>query len=87
MKKETKIRLYNMNMRKPKIIFTKLGLENFGSFFKYNEINFSTNKNKNVTLITGKIGSGKTTIFQVFWWVLFPEEKSNNKANQTETKN
>lgn len=71
-----------MNMRKPKIIFTKLGLENFGSFYKYNEINFSTNKNKNVTLITGKIGSGKTTIFQLFWWVLFPEEREEGKSNE-----
>jgi len=71
-----------MNIRKPKIIFKKIGLENFGSFYEYKEINFSSNKTKNVTLITGKIGSGKTTIFQLFWWTLFPEESETRKVNE-----
>lgn len=67
---------------KPKIIFEKMGIENFGSFYKYKELNFSTDTNRNVTLITGEIGTGKTIIFQLFWWVLFPEQKITNKAKE-----
>jgi len=71
-----------MITRKPKIIFEKIGLENFGSFYEYREIKFSTDADKNVTLITGEIGSGKTTLLQLFWWVLFPEEKEKKKAEE-----
>lgn len=71
-----------MIKRKSKIIFEKIGIENFGPFSEFIEINFSTDKEKNVTLITGEIGSGKTTIFQLFWWVLFPEELEKEKKNE-----
>ncbi|MHA1756131.1 MAG: AAA family ATPase [Promethearchaeota archaeon] len=70
--------------RKPKIIFEKISGKNFGPYFDYFEIKFSNNIDKNVTLITGDIGSGKTSIFQLFWWVLFPKEKEKDKEEEME---
>jgi len=71
-----------MIRRKPKIIFEKMGFENFGPFYDYKEIQFSKDNVKNVTLISGEIGSGKTSIFQLFWWVLFPEEHEKDKKSE-----
>lgn len=61
-----------------------LGIENFGPYYKYTEINFSKDKTKNVTLITGDIGTGKTTLFQIFWWVLFPHEMEKEQEEEME---
>ncbi len=71
-----------MIRRKPKIIFEKMGFENFGPFYDYKEIKFSKDSTKNVTLISGEIGSGKTSLFQLFWWVLFPEEREKDKKSE-----
>jgi len=71
-----------MVFRKPKIIFEKMAVQNFGPFYEYHEFDFSQDENKNVTLISGSIGAGKTTLFQLFWWVLFPEESISMQKNE-----
>ena len=48
-------------------------MENFRQFNEVHEINFSTDKEKNVTLILGDNGSGKTTIAQAFHWCFYGE--------------
>lgn len=48
-------------------------IENFRQYVGKNEIDFSTDKNKNVTLLIGDNGSGKTTISQAFLWCLYGE--------------
>lgn len=47
-------------------------LENFRQF-KDVKIDFSTNDEKNVTIIMGNNGSGKTTLAQAFTWCLYGE--------------
>lgn len=47
-----------------------LSLRNFRQF-RDAEITFSTDSNKNVTIIHGQNGSGKTTIRNAFLWVLY----------------
>ncbi len=71
-----------MKSKNPKITFERMAIENFGPFHGYHEFDFSKDENKNVTLITGKMGSGKTTLFQLFWWILFPEETDSKKKNE-----
>ncbi len=71
-----------MKYKKPIIIFDKMTIENFGPFFGYHEFTFSKNDVKNVTLVLGEIGSGKTSIFQLFWWVLFPETAVTKKRKE-----
>ena len=71
-----------MKYKKPIIIFDKMTIENFGPFFGHHELTFSKNDVKNVTLVIGEIGSGKTSLFQLFWWVLFPETVVTKKRKE-----
>ncbi len=50
----------------------RLYIQNFGPYQK-EEILFSVNPKKNITIIRGDQGKGKTMIFQIMWWLLFPE--------------
>ena len=49
----------------------KLTMEAFGSFAEKTEIEFSNLGSKGVVLISGKTGSGKTTIFDAVSFSLF----------------
>lgn len=49
----------------------KIAINNFRQYKGYNEINFSTDAEKNVTVVYGEITSGKTTLLQSFNWVLY----------------
>lgn len=55
------------------MLLKKMIIENFRQYVGKNEIDFSTDKNKNVTLLIGDNGSGKTTISQAFLWCLYGE--------------
>jgi DNA sulfur modification protein DndD len=49
----------------------RLEIENFRQFYGKQELSFSTDKKKNVTLIYGSNGAGKTTILNAFTWGLY----------------
>lgn len=49
--------------RKWKMKFKKIILENFGIYNGLNEFDLSLDDNKNIILIGGKNGNGKTTLF------------------------
>ncbi len=53
------------------MIIQKLTMNNFYRFYGTQEIVFSIDKNKNVTVIRGENGSGKTTILSAFYWALY----------------
>jgi len=48
-----------------------LTLYNFGQFYGEQSIDFSTDANKNVTMIHGENGIGKTTLLNAILWCLF----------------
>jgi DNA sulfur modification protein DndD len=56
------------------MIFTKLELKNFRSYFGSHTIEFSSNADRPVTVIVGKNGHGKTTIFDGLCWCLYGEQ-------------
>ena len=60
------------------MIFRKMNLHNFRQFKGDTELSFSTDKNKNVTVITGNNGAGKTTLLQAFNWCLYGQVKLEN---------
>jgi len=62
----------------------RLSLRNFRQF-RDADIEFSRNQNKNVTVIHGQNGSGKTTILNAFLWVLFEELQSIKKPERIAT--
>ena len=53
------------------MLLKKLTLYNFRPFKGEHEILFSTDKEKNVTLVMAENGAGKTTLAQAFQWVLY----------------
>lgn len=53
------------------MLIKKIKIENFRQYSGSNEIIFSTDKEKNVTLLIGDNGTGKTTISQAFLWCLY----------------
>lgn len=53
------------------MILSKLVLKDFRQFYGENVLDFSTNSQRNVTLIHGENGVGKTTILNAILWCLF----------------
>lgn len=53
------------------MLIKKIKIENFRQFVGIQEIEFSTDKEQNVTLVMGENGSGKTTLSQAFMWCLY----------------
>lgn len=53
------------------MLIRKIEMLNFRQFKGKNEIEFSTDENKNVTVIMGDNGAGKTTLAQAFMWCLY----------------
>lgn len=55
------------------MLIKKMIIENFRQYADKQEIIFSTDKEKNVTLILGDNGAGKTVISQAFLWCFYGE--------------
>ena len=53
------------------MILNKLEMCNFRQYIGTQEIEFSTDPEKNVTLLIGVNTSGKTTILRAFEWCLY----------------
>ena len=65
--------------------FQKLRLKNFRQFYGEQELEFSTDKERNVTVIHGRNGSGKSTILNAFLWVFYKDinlPKSHDLASE-----
>ncbi len=53
------------------MLLKSIKLKNFRQFINVNEIEFSTNLDRNVTVVLGENGSGKTSLAQAFTWCLY----------------
>ena len=53
------------------MIIHKLEMYNFRQYIGYQEVSFSTDLHKNVTVLIGVNTSGKTTIIRAFEWCLY----------------
>lgn len=53
------------------MILTKLQLENFRQFFGTQSLEFASKPDRNVTLIHGFNGAGKTALLNAFIWCLY----------------
>ncbi len=60
------------------MLLKKITLDNFRCFKGHHEMLFSTNEDKNVTLVFAENGTGKTTMVQAFQWVLYSKVEEFN---------
>lgn len=58
------------------MIINKIELKNFRQFYSDQEIELSTDKQKNVTLVHAENGFGKTTLLNAVLWTLFQQTTS-----------
>ena len=68
------------------IYLTRIELENFGPFFKQNETTFDFSDQKNVLLIEGDTGSGKTSFITAISWCLFGTYRGETELLQADFK-
>lgn len=61
------------------MIFRSIKLSNFRQYKGNVTINFSTDENKNVTVLMGDNGSGKTTLLQAFNWCFYKDTSLQDK--------
>lgn len=61
------------------MIIKSIEMLNFRQYLGRNKIVFSTDKDKNVTIIKGENGAGKTTLLEAFTWCLYGELNLPNK--------
>ena len=61
------------------MLIKKLELENFRQYIGYQTIGFSTDREKNVTVLIGVNTSGKTTLVRAFEWVLYGTNEFDDK--------
>ena len=71
------------------MLFKQITIQNFRQFKERVTVNFSTNPQKNVTIIMGENGTGKTSLEQAFTWCLynktsFKDEEIFSKASKPE---
>jgi DNA sulfur modification protein DndD len=61
------------------MLLKSIKLHNFRQFIGTQEIAFATDKDKNVTVLLGENGSGKTSLAQAFTWCLYGETDFSDK--------
>ncbi len=61
------------------MIIKSIRLENFRQYKGVNTVNFSVDKDRNITIIIGVNTSGKTTLMQAFNWCLYENTTFRNK--------
>lgn len=61
------------------MLIQSIKLENFRQFRGKHELTFSTDSQKNVTVIMGENGAGKTTLEQAFLWCFYGDTSFKNK--------
>ena len=66
------------------MLIKKLRLKNFRQYIGEQVIEFSTEREKNVTVLIGVNTSGKTTLIRAFEWILYNKNEFDDKMWPTE---
>ena len=61
------------------MLIRKMTLHNFRQYIGTQNIEFSTDKDKNVTVLIGINTSGKTTLIRAFEWILYNTNEFDDK--------
>lgn len=69
------------------MLIRKLTLHNFRQYIGTQEIEFSTDCDRNVTVLIGVNTSGKTTLVRAFEWILYNKNDFDDKKLRKNEKN
>jgi DNA sulfur modification protein DndD len=61
------------------MLLKSLRVKDFRQFIGEQSIDFATDADKNVTMVMGEMGSGKTALAQIFTWCLYGETSFEDK--------
>ena len=67
-----------------KLVLQKITIRNYRRFYGENEILFSNDSNRTMTIIQGDMGKGKTTILDAINWCLYNEESERTRRKDNE---
>jgi len=67
-----------------KLVLQKITIKNYRRFYGENELLFSNDSNRTVTIIQGDMGKGKTTILDAINWCLYNEESERTQKKDNE---
>ncbi len=65
------------------MLLKELNLSDFRQYIGEQKIVFSTDQEKNITLLLGKNTSGKTTFVQAFRWILYDDSNFTGTKKTT----
>lgn len=68
-----------MTADKERIFIKKIEINNVGRFYDSHSIEFSDSFDKNITIVIGLSGRGKSTIHNLLYWGLYGEHKNFNE--------
>ena len=66
---------------KERIYIKTINIENCGRYYGSHEISFSNSSEKNITIIMGDSGLGKSTIYDLIYWCMYGEFKIHDKKD------
>ena len=73
-----------MSVEKQRLFIKKIKIKNVGRFFgSDHSIEFSDSPDKNITIIIGYSGRGKSTIHDMIYWCLYGEHKKEDTNEHT----
>ena len=74
-----------MKTRENRLFIKKIEIENCGRFYgKGHSIIFSDSPKKNITIVIGDSGRGKSTIHDLIYWCLYGVHKNYNSIENTD---
>ena len=71
-----------MSTDKERIFIKRIDISNVGRFYGQHSITLSDSPDKNITIILGLSGRGKSTIHNLIYWGLYGEHKNSNEREE-----
>lgn len=73
-----------MDESKERIFIKKIEVKNIGRFYGSHSIDFSSSPDKNITIIIGLSGRGKSTLHDSIYWGLYGDHKNSKEDEETD---
>lgn len=72
-----------MSVQKSKLLLSKIILNNYRTYLGQNQIEFSMDPEKPITIVHGESGHGKTSLLNSVHWCLYGTERTESSVTDT----